>query len=146
MLLWGMILRMTDYPRTLLEFQKLFPDEAACTIHLERIRWPEGFKCPYCGQVGDPYRIQARPRVLECRQCLRQISLTAGTVMHQTRQPLPIWFWAAYLVTTQTPGMSALQLQRQLGIRRYETAFQILHKLRVAMVRPERDRIGAKRL
>jgi len=144
MALWGMLLRMSDYPRTLLEFQKLFPDEAACASHLERIRWPEGFKCPYCGQVGDPHRIQARPRVLECRQCLRQISLTAGTVMHQTRQPLPIWFWAAYLVTTQTPGMSALQFQRQLGIRRYETAFQMLHKLRVAMVRPERDRIGAK--
>jgi len=139
-----MILPMSDYPRTLLEFQKLFPDEAACTSHLECIRWPEGFKCPYCGQVGDPYRIEARPRVLECRQCLRQISLTAGTVMHQTRQPLPIWFWAAYLVTTQTPGMSALQFQKQLGIKRYETAFQMLHKLRAAMVRPGRDRIGAK--
>lgn len=139
-----MILRMSDYPRTLLEFQKHFPDEASCIRHLERIRWPEGFKCAYCGQVGDPYRTQARPRILECRQCLRQMSLTAGTVMHQTRQPLPIWFWAAYLVTTQTPGMSALQFQRQLGIRRYETAFQMLHKLRAAMVRPERDRIGAK--
>lgn len=62
--------------------------------------------------------------------------------MHRTRQPLPVWFWAAYLVTTQTPGMSALQFQRQLGIKRYETAFLILHKLRAAMVRPERDRIG----
>ena len=62
--------------------------------------------------------------------------------MHRTQQPLPIWFWAAYLVTTQTPGMSALQFQRQLGIKRYETAFLILHKLRVAMIRPERDPIG----
>ena len=64
--------------------------------------------------------------------------------MHRTRQSLPIWFWAAYLLTTQTPGMSALQFQRQLGIKRYETAFLILHKLRSAMVRPERDRIGTK--
>jgi transposase-like protein len=64
--------------------------------------------------------------------------------MHQTRQPLAVWFWAAYLVTTQTPGMSALQFQRQLGIRRYETAFQMLHKLRAAMVRPGRDRIGGE--
>ena len=139
-----MILCMSEYPRTLLEFQKLFPDEAACARHLERIRWPEGFKCPYCGQIGDPYRIQARLRVLECRQCLRQISLTAGSIMHKTRQPLQIWFWAAYLVTSQTPGMSALQFQKQLGIKRYETAFQMLHKLRAAMVRPERDPIGAK--
>ena len=132
-----MILRMSEYPRTLLEFQKLFPDEAACARHLERIRWPEGFKCPYCGHVGDPYRIQARLRVLECRQCLRQISLTAGTIMQKTQQPLQVWFWAAYLVASQTPGMSALQFQKQLGIKRYETAFQMLHKLRAAMVRPE---------
>ncbi len=64
--------------------------------------------------------------------------------MHRTRQPLPVWFWAAYLVTTQTPGVSALQLQRQLGIKRYETAFLMLHKLRAAMIRPGRDRIGAE--
>jgi transposase-like protein len=68
--------------------------------------------------------------------------LTAGTIMHATRTPLQVWFWGAYLVTTQTPGMSALQFQRQLGIRRYETAFQLLHKLRAGMVRPDADRIG----
>lgn len=62
--------------------------------------------------------------------------------MHATRIPLQVWFWAAYLVTTQTPGLSALQFQRQLGLTRYETAFQLLHKLRTAMVRPERDQIG----
>ncbi len=55
---------------------------------------------------------------------------------------LSTWFWGAYLVTTQTPGMSALQFQRQLGLKRYETAFQILHKLRAGMVRPDRDAIG----
>jgi len=62
--------------------------------------------------------------------------------MHRTHTSLSIWFWAAYLVSSQTPGMSALQFQRQLGLKRYETAFQILHKLRAAMVRPDRDRIG----
>jgi transposase-like protein/predicted RNA-binding Zn-ribbon protein involved in translation (DUF1610 family) len=139
-----MISRMVDLPQTLLEFQQLFPDEKACARHLERTRWPEGFECPSCGVVGDPWRLRARPRVVECRHCGHQVSLTAGTVMHRTRQALPVWFWAAYLVTTQTPGMSALQFQRQLGIRRYETAFQTLHKLRAAMVRPGRDRIGAE--
>jgi len=64
--------------------------------------------------------------------------------MHKTHTPLSIWFWAAYLVTTQTPGQSALQFQRQLGLSRYETAFQILHKLRSGMVRPERDMIGGE--
>ena len=61
--------------------------------------------------------------------------------MQQSHTPLSTWFWGAYLVTTQTPGMSAVQFQRQLGLR-YETAFQILHKLRAGMVRPERDSIG----
>jgi transposase-like protein len=60
-------------------------------------------------------------------------------VLHRTRTPLRQWFWAAYLVTTHTPGMSALQLQRQLGIRRYETAWTMLHKLRRAMLRPDRE-------
>lgn len=62
--------------------------------------------------------------------------------MHATRVPLQAWFLGAYLVTTQTPGMSAVQFQRQLGLTRYETAFQMLHRLRAGMVRPERDRIG----
>lgn len=60
-------------------------------------------------------------------------------MLHRTRTPLTLWFWAAYLVTTHTPGLSALQLQRQLGIDRYETAWAMLHKLRRAMVRPNRD-------
>jgi transposase-like protein len=70
--------------------------------------------------------------------------VTAGTVLHRTRTPLTQWFWAAYLVTTHTPGLSALQLQRQLGISRYETAWTLLHKLRRAMVRPGRDLLRDK--
>jgi transposase-like protein len=64
--------------------------------------------------------------------------------MRSTHQPLSIWFWGAYLVTTQIPGQSALQFQRQLGVGRYETAFQTLHKLRAGMVRPHRDTIGGE--
>lgn len=62
--------------------------------------------------------------------------------MERTHTPLSVWFWAAYLVASQTPGMSAVQFQRQLGLPRYETAFQILHKLRAGMVRPDQDQIG----
>ena len=79
-----------------------------------------------------------------CRACGHDTSVTAGTVLHRTRTPLTQWFWAAYLVTTQTPGFSALQLQRQLGIGRYETAWALLHKLRRAMVRPDRERLKEK--
>ena len=65
--------------------------------------------------------------------------MTAGTVLHKTHTPLQLWFWAAYLMSTPTPGVSALQLQRQLGLSRYETAWTMLHKLRRAMVNPERQ-------
>jgi transposase-like protein len=65
--------------------------------------------------------------------------VTAGTVLHKTHLPLTLWFWSAYLVSTHAPGISALQLRRQLGIGRYETAWMILHKLRRAMVAPERQ-------
>ena len=133
------------FPTSLPEFQKVFPDDNACTDYLEAVRWPGGFACPRCGQKGEPYRFPTRSStVLRCRECKVNTSLTAGTVMQSTHSPLSTWFWGAYLVTTQTPGQSALQFQRQLGLSRYETAFQILHKLRAGMVRPERDTIGGE--
>lgn len=132
------------FPRSLPEFQKLFPDEAACLDYLERARWIDGFTCVHCGTHKEPYRFINRPGVLRCRHCNRDTRLTAGTVMELTHTPLSVWFWAAYWVTSQTPGVSAVQFQRQLGLSCYETAFQILHKLRVGMVRPDQDRIGGK--
>lgn len=133
------------FPRSLPEFQRLFPHEAACAAYLERARWIGGFICDLCGSPGEPYRFANRPGVLRCRHCNRDTSLTAGTVMARTHTALSVWFRAAYLVASQTPGMSAVQFQRQLGLSRYETAFQILHKLRAGMVRPDQDRIGGKR-
>ena len=129
------------FPKSLPDFQRLFPDDAACAAYLELIHWPTGFRCA-CGWSGNPYRFAQRPGVLRCRQCQKDTRLTAGTVMENTRTPLSTWFWASYLLASQTPGMSAVQFQRQLGLSRYETAFQILHKLRAGMVRPDRDRIG----
>ena len=74
-----------------------------------------------------------------CVDCRYQVSLTAGTVLHNTKLPLAVWFWAAYLMTTDKRGISALLLQRQLGLRRYETAWMLLHKLRRAMVNVARE-------
>jgi transposase-like protein len=131
------------FPTNLPEFQRVFPSDDACAAYLEKLRWPGGFACPKCGTLGDPYRFPKRSSVvLRCRGCRANVSLTAGTVMQASHMPLSVWFWGAYLVTTQTPGQSALQFQRQLGISRYETAFQMLHKLRAGMVRPDRDTIG----
>jgi transposase-like protein/ribosomal protein L37AE/L43A len=125
-----------------MEIQARFSSEDACRRYLAESRWPDGFRCPACD--GDT-ALELPSRLLwRCRGCGRDTSVTAGTVLHRTKTPLTHWFWAAYLVTTHTPGLSALQLQRQLGIRRYETAWTILHKLRRAMVRPSRDLLSGK--
>ena len=120
-----------------MEFQSRFPDEAACRAYLFESRWPEGYRCRRCG--GGDVGAEHRRHLWQCRRCGHQASVTAGTVMHKTRTPLALWFWAAYLVATHTPGISAVQLQRQLGIGRYETAWLMLQKLRRAMVAPERE-------
>ena len=132
------------FPESLPGFQRLFPDDTACAAYLERSRWPDGFICPHCGVLGEPFRFENRPGVLRCRACRKNTGLTVGTVMERSHTPLSTWFWATYLVASQTQGMSAVQFQRQLGLSRYETAFGILHKLRAAMVRPDQDRIGGR--
>lgn len=132
------------FPTSLPDFQRVFPTDAACATYLEKLRWPDGFACPKCGVVGEPWRMAARPHVVRCPACRADVSLMAGTVMQGTHTPLSTWFWGAYLMTTQTPGQSALQFQRQLGLSRYETAWQILQKLRAGMVRPDRDAIGGE--
>ncbi len=131
-----------SFPKSLPEFQHQFPDDAACAAYLHKARWQDEFVCPRCEESAAPFRIATRPTILVCRKCRHQTSLTVGTVIERSHTPLSTWFWAAYLVASQTPGMSAVQFQRQLGLSRYETAFQILHKLRAGMVRPNQDRIG----
>jgi transposase-like protein len=124
-----------------MEFQERFSTEEACREYLFASRWAEGFVCPACG-ASDAGVMHRRRLVWQCKACAQQTSVTAGTVMHGTRTPLRVWFWAAYLVATHHPGISAKQLQRQLGLSRYETAWLILHKLRRAMVAPERGPLG----
>lgn len=131
-------------PKSLPDFQRVFPNEGACRRYLYAARFPNGFVCPYCGWTGEPYRFRNQPCMLRCRSCKRNTRLTAGTIMRKSKAPLCTWFWGAFLVTSLMPGMSALQFQKMLGIKRYEMAFNMLHKLRAAMVRPERDPIGGE--
>jgi len=128
-----------DYPRTFQEWRDWFPDEDACVQFLEQLRWPEGFVCPHCAGRGG-WRIGQR-RMWMCASCARKTSVTAGTIFHRSHTPLSTWFAAAWFVTSTKNGMSALALQRQLGFGSYETAWAWLHKLRRAMVRPERDQL-----
>ena len=128
-----------DYPRTLTEFDAWFVSETACAEFLGRVRWPEGFRCPSC--CGTDAWPTARGQ-LRCNRCQRQTSVTAGTIFEGTRKPLRLWFQAMWYVTNQKHGVSALGLQRILGLGSYQTAWAWLHKLRRAMVRPGRDLLG----
>jgi hypothetical protein len=125
-----------DHPRTWREFQRFFDDEEACLRYLERVRWPDGFRCPACGHA-DAWRTKRGLWV--CRACERQTSATAQTIFAGTRTPLRNWFAAIWQLVSAKQGMSALQLQRIMGLGSYETAWAHLHKLRRAMVRPGRD-------
>jgi len=115
----------------------MFPDEAACVAYLTRLRWPDGNVCGgRCGEAN--YSRYEGGRVVYCRSCRRKVNVTAGTILHRSHAPILTWFFAAFLATTLTPGISAVQLGHQLGIRE-ETAFQMLHKLRSAMVSVDRE-------
>lgn len=126
-------------PSNLLDFQRMFPNEEACVRYLSDLRWPGGFKCDRC-QHNRAYWIASR-KAMECASCGHQNHLTAGTVMHSTHTPLLTWFYGAFVVTILTPGISAVQLQKQLGLSRIETAFHLLHKLRSGMVNPAREKL-----
>jgi hypothetical protein len=129
---------MGEFPRSLIEFQQRFADEAACAAYLREARWPGGFVCPACGGARG-WALATKAWTHECAACHRQTSVTAGTVMHGSKLPLTVWFWAAYLMATHSNGISALQVQKQLGLGSYRTAWMLCAKLRRAMVAPGRD-------
>lgn len=119
-----------DYPRNQEEFRRFFSTERACLLFLAHVRWRNGFECPECGH--DRYW-QRGDGLFLCCKCRRQTSPTAGTVLDKTRLPLSKWLQAMWYVTEETGGVSALSLQRALGLGSYETAWAMLHKLRRAM-------------
>ena len=128
-----------DYPRTWGEFLDRFSSEEACAAYLERLRWPSGFVCLECGSMTPPYRA-SRVRLM-CKGCQRQSTVTAGTIFDKTRTPLRVWLAAAWYLTNQKQGVSALGLQRVLGLGSYQTAWTMLHRFRRAMVRIGRERL-----
>lgn len=124
---------------TLEEFERKFNTEEACRDYLFSIRWPNGFICPRCGHnktwpIGEV--------LFQCTSCHYRTSVIAGTIFQGTHKPLTMWFRAIWWVTAQKNGASALGLQRILGLGSYETAWTWLHKLRHAMVRPNRDKLS----
>jgi hypothetical protein len=114
-----------DFPKTVLEFEERFSTEAACIEYVRNKKWPLGFKCSRCSSL-ESWKLLKRD---ECRRCGHQESVTAGTLFHQTRKPLRLWFRAIALWVTSKRGISAKELSRQLGIH-YETAWHWCHRLR----------------
>ena len=130
-----------DYPRRLLEFEDRFRTEEACWAYLVRLRWPQGFRCPHCGSA---HAWSLQRRLFQCQGCDTMVSVAAGTIFHRSHLPLRVWFRAVWWVTNQKSGVSAVGLQRALGLGSYRTAWTCLHKLRRAMVRPGRERLSGE--
>lgn len=128
-----------DYPRTLLEFEHWFRTEEACREYLFQLRWPEGFLCSHCASKQYWSKMSG---LLRCGKCRKDITVTGGTIFAKSHLSLLIWFRAIWWVTNQKSGISAIGLQRALGLGSYRTAWACLHKLRRAMVRPDREKLS----
>lgn len=131
-----------DYPHDWNQFLDWFADEEACLSYIESLRWPKGFVCPRCGETNEAYR-SSRGRLM-CPACRYQCSVTAGTLFDKTRTSLRTWLAAVWYLTNQKHGVSALGLQRVLGLGSYQTSWAMLHRLRRAMVRPDRERLRGR--
>ena len=129
---------MSVYPADMDDFQKMFPTEEACVGYLRNTRWPEGYVCR-CKSTR--HWLSGRGLMI-CRDCGYEASVTAGTLFQDTRKPLRLWFQAMWYVVNQKNGVSALGLQKALGLKTYQTAWAWLHKLRRAMVRPGREKLS----
>jgi transposase-like protein len=130
---------MKLYPVNVIDFQDMFPTEQACEEYLFAVRWPEGFVCPTCMHT-EAWKLGSG--LLRCQDCSRDVSLTAGSIFQGSRLSLRLWFQALWYVVCSKQGVSALALKSILGLGSYKTAWECLHKLRRAMVRPGRDRLS----
>jgi transposase-like protein/ribosomal protein L37AE/L43A len=124
---------------TVAQFEKAFPDEEACKVYLVARRWPNGVRCPRCGNA-EVTEMAAGFR-WQCYKCAPQTSYRfshiAGTIFENTNKPLREWFRVTHLMLTSKKGISALQIQRMMGFGSYGTAHSMCHKIRAALIEPE---------
>lgn len=112
-------------------FRDQYGSEEQCQQALYRLRWPQGFVCPACGNTSG-CALHSR-KVYQCHNCHHQTSLTAGTIFHGTKLALTQWLLAIFLLTRRKQGVSAMQLARDLGVK-YDTAWRMQHKLMQVML------------
>ncbi len=127
------------------QFEDMFPngDDDAPKAYLKARRWPDGVHCPRCGNPR-VYDLRSRRWHWQCEQCAPdgyRFSVIAGTIFENTNKPLRQWFKVVHLMTTSKKGISALQIQRQMGFGSYETAHSMCHKIRAAMMQPQ-EKLG----
>lgn len=134
-------MRGLHYPGSYAELRAWFPDDEACIDFLDWLRWPTGPVCPKCGRTATTV---GAGRVWRCGGCRKRVSRTAGTIFQDTRTPLTVWFAAAWYMTADPGGVSALTMQKLLGLGSYQTAWAMLHRYRTAMVRPGREVLNGR--
>ncbi len=119
---------MTTKPITTAQFFRQFPDDETCLNHLFNARFGQGFECPLCERPSNWFRIKAE-RAYSCQWCGHHLHPTVGTPFEQTRTPLQLWFYAIHLFTVTRHGVSAKELQRQLGVT-YKCAWRMAGLIR----------------
>lgn len=130
-------------PMTMQELDARFPDEDSCKALLVERRWPDGVCCPRCGNTK-VYELIKRPWHWQCEKCSEngyRFSVLVGTIFENTKYPLRVWFRVAFLMLSSKKGISALQIQRMLGMGSYRTAWYMCHRIRAAMENDELRRL-----
>jgi transposase-like protein len=135
---------MDEITMRLIDVPKAFATDEQCLAYLEASRWPKGVRCTVCGcdRVSRITRKSktknVRAQVYQCleKTCKSQFSVTTGTIFHDSHLPLSKWFTAIALIVDAKKGMSAMQLQRHLGVN-YRTAWYLSHRIREAMNEPD---------
>ncbi len=125
-----------EYPKNLREFDKTYRDDEACLAFLEELRWGNGFECQACG--GDKYWLIS-VGLRKCKTCLFGNSVKVGSIFESSKLPLKTWFYGIWWMTSQKTGVSALSLQKNLGLGSYRTAWLLLHKIRNSMIHADRN-------
>ena len=113
----------------------IFTDAEKAREHLEAVMWPQGPTCPHCGEWKNIHRLQGkstRAGLIQCNSCLKNFTVTVGTVFERSKVPLNKWMLATYLLSSSKKGMSAHQIHRMLGVT-YKTAWFMCHRIREAM-------------
>jgi transposase-like protein len=129
-----------DFPKTAIEFERRFATEEDCRAYWIEARWGGKPACARCKSTR-VWTIR-EGTTFQCADCRHQTSLTSGTLLEKTRKPLKMWFRAVFEISTRRTGISAKDLERIMGFGSYKTAWTWLHKLRAALVRPDREPLG----